>query len=289
MADKRVAQLKRRLSVFLGRSRPGHDVNARLADAVKEVLQRPAARGWNTYLVGGVLRDLLLAPVKTWPRDIDFIVDGPSQGELDREFGDLVARRTRFGGLHLVKTVVLPLSTYAVHFDTWCLQDTWALRTLNEAPTIENFLRTPFLNIDCIAARLDPAGLPELYVDHFFDAIDSQTLEVNFQPNPFPLVCLVRALILSVQLQFGIGPRLARFACEYAARASLDDLMGAQTSHYGIVRVEREELSDWLRSIEAQLNAGSERIRVMAPLVRQLALWSEWPPVSGIQMQDKAG
>jgi hypothetical protein len=279
MAERRITQLKRRLSVFLRRSDQGPDVNAMLARAIGDVLKRPAARGWKTYLVGGVLRDLLLAPIKTLPRDIDFIVDGPSQAELDRVFEDLVERRTRFGGLHLVKSVELPLTTYAVHFDTWCLQDTWGLKAQGTDPNIDNFLRTPFLDIDCIAARLNGGQSPDLYANGFFEAIDSRTVEINFAPNPFPQVCLVRALILSVQLQFGIGRQLASFACEHAARSSLDDLMDAQVSHYGMVRIPRQELHQWLRTIEIKLHAGAERIMLTTAQARQATLWDEWPPV----------
>src|SRR3954463_16779915 len=115
MADRRITHLKRRLAVFLGQSRRDTQVNAELATAIKDVLRRPAKKGWRTYLVGGVLRDLLLSPGRTWPRDIDFLVEGATQEELDAEFEDLTERHTRFGGLHLVKKVRLPLTAYSIH------------------------------------------------------------------------------------------------------------------------------------------------------------------------------
>lgn len=252
-------------------------------DAI-EVLRRAISQHWRTYVVGGAIRDLLLKPSGLWPRDVDVIVDGCSVGELEAAFGDLVIRRTSFGGLHLRRSVEitgLTTAKYDLLFDVWRLEDTWAIKTSELMPTISNFVRTPFLNIDAVAVAL-PHGMQRATVhEHgFFNAIATRTLEVNNEPNPFPFVCAVRSLILAAKLDFWIGPRLALFIHKVTSSAPISNLLQAQISHYGRIRCGEEDLKEWLREIRAQLNTQPERIRLANSQQRQMDLWEDWPPRS---------
>lgn len=250
---------------------------------IDEVLQRIRRRGWRAFIVGGTIRDVMLAPPSAFPRDIDIVLSGASQRELDVEFADLLKRTTRFGGLHLVKPINLVGDRADVEaeivFDVWRLEDTWGIRHAGLAPTIESFVRTPFLNIDSAAMELTPRNARRHLVEHgFFTSISSSLLEINYEPNPFPLVCIVRSLIMAAKLRFALGPSLARFVSGFHRWGSVDDLVEAQVSHYGDVRCSAKELRLWLDEITQAVASGATRIEVYASEERQMELWSQWPP-----------
>lgn len=121
----------------------------------------------------------------------------------------------RFGGLHLQKSFKsggLKTVTHHLMFDVWRLEDTWAIKRNGMDPTIASFVHTPFLNIDSIAVNfVKDQRRPTIYENGFFQAVRTRTLEINCEPNPFPLICVVRSLILAAQADFWIGSRLAEF------------------------------------------------------------------------------
>ena len=188
-------------------------------------------------------------------------------------------------GLHLVKRIGpsggLTDSEVQVLFDVWRLEDTWGIQTAGLAPTIDNFVRTPFLNIDSVAIELAPKNVRRRLVEHgFFNSISSGLLEINYESNPFPLVCVARSLVMAAKLGFGLGPSLARFVSSFSRWGSIDDLVQAQISHYGRIRCTADELRLWLDDIGQAVAAGAERAEVYTSGERQMELWSDWPPRS---------
>ena len=254
-----------------------------------EVLGRVASRQWRTYVVGGAIRDLLLAPPGSLPlpRDVDVIVDGCSSNDLEsvfKDIKDIVVRRNSFGGLHLRRTVNVesfPTEQYDLLFDVWRLEDTWTIKAQELAPTIATFLSTSFLNIDSVAVALPADKRPaRVFERGFFHAITNRTLEINSEHNPFPFVCVIRALILAAKLDFWIGPRLAYFIQDVASSASISELLQAQRSHYGQIRCRKRYISEWLETIRGQLKSGNRRVRLLNDQQRRLRLWQDWPPHS---------
>ena len=213
--------------------------------AITHVIGRIRHAGWDAYLVGGTLRDLMLRPAKAgsaWsvPRDVDIVVCDVTVADLEKQLGDLVQRQTRFGGLHLAKSA----AGYDVHFDVWPLHETWAFRRRSLPADIKLFPETPFLNLDSIAISLSPDGPKgrSVYERGFVSGIQEETIEINYEDNPFPDVCLIRALIMAAKLRFSLGERLARFVSERYRRTTMDALLEAQMSHYGKLRCSSDEL-----------------------------------------------
>ena len=282
MANELEQRLKRRYREFLSFQGDEAVTAARLS--IREVLDRVVERKWRAYIVGGTLRDVMLAPASAFPRDIDLVVSGCSDDALESVFRDLVSRRTRFGGLHLLTHFnygAISPSRGQLVFDVWRLENTWGIRDAGLPPTIESFVRTPFLNIDTAAIELVPRKAHCHVAEYgFFESILSRTLEINYAPNPFPLVCIVRSLIMAAKLKFSLGHSLARYIANYSEWGSVDDLVEAQISHYGQVRCRRDELQRWLESVRASLRAGVERVEVCTTHERQLELWNDWPSAS---------
>lgn len=242
------------------------------------MLDRPE---WRAYLVGGTLRDLLVAPEshqRFHPRDIDIIVEGASREQLQEALRGILAfeRFTRFGGLHLSRGLS---SGENISFDIWTLADTWGFHSRNITPRIEDFPKTTFLNIDSCATELiaDPGKERQLFEQGFFESISRRVLDVNYEPNPYPHVCVVRSLLLAVQLDFTIARPLAKFILENADDGGIESLMEAQQSHYGRLRCDAHELEQWLRSVWQQFNAGKHDIYIEATPARRLDLWRDYP------------
>jgi hypothetical protein len=217
------------------------------------------------------------------PRDIDIVVLNASLQELAKCFWDMLFRRTRFGGLHLVKNLT---DIGEVHFDIWPLSETWALKHFCMPLDMKTFVLTPFLNLDAIAIELYPKfGHQRIVIQNgFYDGFTDKLIDINFPPNPFPDVCVVRALIMAVRLRFALSLRLASFILSRADETGsfAEHLVKAQVSHYGHVRCPADELNSWLVSIEKQLSEGRGRIDLDVPTTRQLELWSDHPPMHAL-------
>jgi hypothetical protein len=253
--------------------------------AVNEIFERIRVHNWNAYVVGGALRDLLVEPSRSGhfsiaPRDIDVVVTDATNSELINCFADLIARHTRFGGLHLVKSIG---QICEVHFDIWTLADTWAFKEFGVKPEIARFPSTPFFNLDSVAIELFPkARRPRtIYEQGFYEGIGSKLIDVNFEKNPFPDVCVIRALIMAARLQYALSRRLACFISSWSNQQPnpLATLERAQLSHYGQMRCSSYEVGEWLGSVQQQLKEGSERVEIRVSHSRQLGLWIDYPPV----------
>ena len=285
MAESIKTRLAHRLARFLTHSKTSSLREAEpIRKSVLEVLHRATSQNWRTYIVGGAIRDLLLAPAGWWPRDVDVIVDGCSENDLEVVFRDIMIRHTSFGGLHLRRSVEIEGVTttkYDLLFDIWRLQDTWAIKTNELVPTISKFLETPFLNIDSIAVAMPSNKRGAIvYESGFFQAVSTKTLEINSEPNPFPFVCAMRSLILAAKLDFWIGPSLARFIQTLMNSGSISDLLDAQLSHYGRIRSNEDEIGEWLDRLRSQIDRGLSKVRLSNTPEQQLHLWQDWPPHS---------
>jgi hypothetical protein len=253
-------------------------------------LNRLIEHRWRAYIVGGTLRDVMLAPASAFPRDIDVMIAGCSMSEMESVFQNLRVRKTRFGGLHLAKPAILGgigQASCDLLFDVWRLEDTWGLQNSGRAFSIEEFVNTPFLNIDSVAIELMPRkGKRQIFERGFFQALTTKTLDINYEPNPFPLVCIVRALIMAVKLQFSLGSSLARYIVNYSHWGTINDLLEAQRSHYGSIRCRGDEIRLWLDDIETRLSSEVAPIMIDVGKRRQMELWEDWPPHSPMLHND---
>jgi len=265
MAEVTTAELQEKVRKFLA---PGPQ--PRLRDGVRhsavEVLTRTVRKGWRTYLVGGFLRDVVARPHSHWPRDFDVVVAGCSWDDLNSAFTDIIAGRNRFGGLTLRRWSEVAGQYHKaceLDFDIWRLEDTWAVQHLRLPHTIEAFVETPFLNIDSVAISIGPGEDYLAVFEHgFFEALRRECVEINQTDNPFPVLCAVRGLIIAANLNFLLGPKLAAFVHDLAARVEVEEFVAAQIGHYGHLRSSREQLERWILDVRTQLEAGRDHVRL---------------------------
>lgn len=87
--------------------------------------------------------------------------------------------------------------------------------------------KTTFLNVEAAAVELATVHgkSRRIYTHGFFEALADRTLEINFEENPFPALCVVRALITAARLQFLIGPKLSKYLVHYGRIFSGEELV----------------------------------------------------------------
>jgi hypothetical protein len=105
---------------------------------------------YETYVVGGVVRDLLLGQLRMIHkpiRDIDLVVQGaPDREVLEHLLSDFNFRTNRMGGLKF------RASSEGVYFDLWRIEDQVELSSSSGPPyTVEQLLRHFLLDIDAVA------------------------------------------------------------------------------------------------------------------------------------------
>jgi hypothetical protein len=245
------ALLRREVELFCRRLDPLWDEVAHIVDAIRR-------NRWQAVFFGGTLRSLLVERLfhgrAGRPRDVDLVLRGAPLPTLRELFGRLVSRETRFGGLHLRDA--------GWEFDIWPLERTWGIEQDRIAhPGFEHLPGTTFLNVEAAAIDVwpEPSGERQIYSgdDQFFRALLDRVVEVNREENPFPELCVVRSLVLTSELAFGLGPRLMRYIARHGSVLSRATLEAVQQKHYGLVRVPGEVLAGWIESVTRVVDSGA--------------------------------
>lgn len=243
-------------------------------EPILDVLHDLRQSNVQAVLFGGTLRSLLASRIFQGkpgrPRDIDVVVSGAPLSRLEEQFADILARRTRFGGLQLKRG--------AWQFDLWPVADTWAFKHDDRGGDVgfSALPSTTTFNVEAVAVEVwTDGGRPRALFsgdDQFFKGILARTIELNRADGPFPELTVVRALILASELRFRIGPRLATYIRNAAASISEGVVERVQASHYGHARVESRTLCELLRMVARQ---SSSKSGCELPAMGQLPLWPE--------------
>jgi hypothetical protein len=125
--------------------------------------------------------------------------------------------------------------------DIWPLEDTFAVRHKKDV-RIQDVPKHAFLNVEAVAIELSLGrGTSRLMVESgFTQAVVCRTLEINHASNPFPEVCVVKALRTAINLDLYIGRGLRNYILK--RRWDLNALVEAQKVHYGNVALDKSRL-----------------------------------------------
>jgi hypothetical protein len=234
------------------------DLRAKLSDfltnrvkkrvPLQKALDRLEKHPWKSVVFGGVLRDLALFGNAKPPRDVDVVVLDANGPELEGLYEDILYRKNRFGGLQLRSQGWL--------IDVWAIQDSWAFKQKLIAPIgFDQLVQTTFLNVEAIAIEVTTSpGIPrKIYSAGFFEAIRQRVLDISFEPNPFPELCVVRSLVSASSLKFAVSRRLAEYLVKHGRQSSIKELIDVQVSHYGDVKISADQIAGQLAYLERKV------------------------------------
>jgi len=205
---------------------------------------------------GGVPRDILQFSNRE-VRDIDLVVAGLDNESLSKIFDRTIYRKTRFGGLQC---------KLRKHFvDIWGLADTWAFKTGLVEKKIENLPRTVFLTTDAIAVNLDSG---DVYENSFYENFERGTLDIVLEDNPFPSLCVLRAVVYRRKYGLTFTPSLKEYILRYFRdkKNAFEEIRRTQTLHYGKVVMSDARFLDELRSfVDHDIMSSHKQIFINAP------------------------
>jgi hypothetical protein len=208
---------------------------------VRTIAHRASKRNWSAFLIGGAIRDLVLGGAAKTPRDFDIVLCNATQAEIAAEFSDLpLVRRTRLGGLRY--------DCGEVFVDIWPLEETFAVRN-KKAVKIQDVTKHAFLDLEAVAVEISLGmGKPRQIIENGFTrAVLTRTLEVNYEQNPFPEVCVVKAIRTATGLTLFMGDSLVEYI--RSRDWDLNALVEAQKYHYGDIFLNEFQLRDVLEIV----------------------------------------
>ena len=257
-------QLRTRLGQFVATDSKRHYPH------LYSVLEDIRNNNYPAFLCGGAVRNMLLCN-NSIPRDLDIILGYVSREQLETLFPDHNKEKTSLGGLKL------QVKDWSI--DMWPIQDTWAFKEGKvTGKGFSDYPKITFLNIDAIAIQLFSKRRQKrkIYSKGFFEAIAERTIELNFEENPAPAKCIVRALRIADKFKFVIGPRLARYMISYTNQMEIEELAEIYQRRYMSADVTVEKLHNCFKSIETQMQASNNRpVKVFA---EQNSNFFEQPP-----------
>jgi hypothetical protein len=214
------------------------------------------------FLCGGAVRDILLSKLRgnknIVPRDLDIVLGFEKPDKVAALFPDCHQKWNCYGGVEI--------SHKYWSVDIWSLEKTWAFEQgLVKGNNFKDFPSTTFLDIEAVAVQLfSKRGIKrEIYSKGFFEAILTNTIDINFEPNPNPKSCVVRALYVANKYAFKIGRRLAKYIVNIGHKAELEELEQIFRVRYPL-RITTETINLWIKEINNQLKV-SQRLPVQLP------------------------
>lgn len=174
---------------------------------------------------GGVPRDIIFFDNKNI-RDIDLVVTQINNQMIGAIVKHLKYRKTRFGGFKC--------NINKMPVDIWALNETWAFKQKQFKYNVkfENLPKTVFLSIDALILNL---RTKELIDYNFKKNYEKKVIDIIFEPNPFPTLCIIRAYKYSNKYNFKFSERLKEYISNYFNNTynPLSELTKMYKSHYG--------------------------------------------------------
>lgn len=191
----------------------------------------------NPILIGGAVRDIIY---DRCPRDYDFVIDTHGK-DLNVALDDIYINRNSFGGYKIIIDNIT--------FDVWALRDTWALRDKNNIVSKYDLVSSCFFNLDSIFFDIKNS---ELMYKNFEKGIKDKMLDIIYEPNLYPSVCIVRAIVLKDKFNLSFSTYLKKYISDWVCNNKVNyikELKNAQIKHYKKIVLQEAKLKEELEYI----------------------------------------
>jgi len=147
-------------------------------------------------LFGGTVRDIYIDKI---PRDFDIVVNTTDQN-LEKIINGYRNEKNRFGGYKI--------NIDGFDIDIWNLANTWAFKNRFFKSSFRNLVKTVFFNADSIAINISNN---QIYENGFIEAFNKKELKILFEQNPYPELCVLRALVFIEKYSFNLSEDLIKY------------------------------------------------------------------------------
>lgn len=194
-----------------------------------------------TFVFGGLIRDICLRGVDAFRSDIDIVVKIKKGHDIHEALGHRVYERNKFGGYRI------RVAQWCV--DVWEFENTWAFASgLVEPQTTHSLLDTTFFNWD---ASLYNISAQKLYhYPNYFEDLSSRLLDVNLKSNPNLYGAFVRALRLISKEHASTRKDLSEFIIEYLKDTTDEQILEYEWGHFNYRWLDRDVLANLRARLE---------------------------------------
>ena len=205
------------------------------------------AQEQEVYVFSGIIRDFFLGMPNTKHkfnkkskhnlRDLDFVLEGDCKAEMFSAGNVLV---NQYGGLKL--------QWGNVTVDVWSIEETWGIIEEGMPITPQSLLETSFFNFSAIV--YDYNNEKFLVGNQFLNFLNTNTLDVVYEKNPKPELCIVNTIYYTEKLRCRIGQRLSRWIInQYESNPTMDyDIV--QQRHFGKVLYDKKKISQFVANLK---------------------------------------
>lgn len=265
---------------------------ARANQVFRRQLGRIRDAGGECFAFGGFPRSVYMSGGEANPKDVDLVFDRSSFDAFLSESKPYIKKRNRFGGANLL--------IEGVDIDAWCIEDTWAFNEGYFSGQIgfSTLPRTTYLSFDAIAVELWPkkGASRRIYSAGFFETFDRKSIDLNFDPNPFPELTVVRTLVAAKRFSLMLSATLARATAKLMLECGSRQIYQAQLDHYKTEYFSLDQLGGILVQLVRHLNERcglpykpfSARVERQLHLVDELACTNSSLPAEeklGVQLK----
>ncbi len=244
------AALQKRVERLLGEGRRG-----RSARAGQDIFPFLRSLG-SAVLIGGAIRDVARAGIRSFSSDLDFVIYGSPRDEFLSKVRD-VGVRNKFGGF--------AISGFGIKLDVWHLEDTWARTAgLRRVETPADLLNCTFFDWDSVIYELDTGKL--VLPDDYFDRLSANVMDIRLEPNPNQMGATVRALRRAALWNVGFGPKLTQFCLRALETIPWDDLVALDSRAFPSPVLRRLSRSALLDNLAAPKQSVAGVISVPVPI-----------------------
>ncbi len=195
------------------------------------------------FVVGGLIRDYLIGSKENIShRDIDFVVN-----EIDDNAKHILAefsfKANSFGGYKI--------KTEKHLIDLWEIGMTWAIISsgyFNNLLLKETFPSSTFFNVTAAIYSINNAKLT--YSEEFRKGIQERRVNIIYEPNPIPEMCILKTLEYFHEKNFRIGNELYNFIRNKRQILSRRKFEEIQYTRYGEVKYEVQSIDELIEILE---------------------------------------
>ena len=199
---------------------------------------------YELYLFGGGVRDFLNNELNYF-RDLDFVIK--SKDNVDINIEDFIPKNIKFKKNRF--------NGYKIYFDNciidiWDIKNTWAFKNNKLDNSVENLLKSVYLNIDSLLYSLNE----NKYINNCDRTYKNITqLDIVYNETPYENLNLLRALIYRKKYALTFSKQLKEKLHKQISNTNNDiikEFMNLQKEHYNKYLLNESELKKEINYIK---------------------------------------